>query len=150
MQTGFALRDKGQARASAFRVGDQPCHNRSLPHHGLLCAFPSVWVREDKLRTGLQAAPQLDAVAVRLFDVEPRALEQVAQKVSENIDRGLALGQGRNVLSDMRGRFGLWSEVQLEPIYSAFQPDAARKGDVVPFCLDPLCIVVVVVFEARV
>ena len=79
-------------------------------------------MREDKLRIGLQATPQLDAVAVRLFDVELCALEQITQEVRKDVDRGLSLRQWWNVLGDMCGGFRLWPQVQLEPIYSASQP----------------------------
>lgn len=80
------------------RIRHQTRLYRGLTHLILLCALPTVRVGQHKINLALDRVPQQRAVGFCVLYVRRGAFVQIREEVSEDVDDGLTIRKGRNVV----------------------------------------------------
>lgn len=85
VQTRFTFCHECQSRIPSSCIWDQSSNKSCLPHLLLLCTFPSVWMRKNKIDLILDWFPKGRTVCMCIFNVVLGAQEQIFEKVGKYI-----------------------------------------------------------------
>jgi hypothetical protein len=83
METGFAFRDKLNARPTLVSIWNQASENCCGSHFSLLPAFPAIRVSQNIFNAVLDRGPNINPVDVSLLNVSFCTIIKVSHEIGE-------------------------------------------------------------------